>query len=58
MFEFLCALGLQPIEWSQAVKATRTGTPYVGQVLDAAFARAAAACLPLASEWQSFSLSQ
>jgi len=40
MFAFLRALGLQPIEWSEAVLATGRPTPYVGEVLDAAFARA------------------
>ena len=42
MFEFLRSIGLQPIEWSQAVKSTRRAAPYVGEVLDAAFRKAAA----------------
>jgi hypothetical protein len=42
MFAFLQALGLRPIEWSQAVAWTRKGSPYVGEVLDAAFAKARA----------------
>jgi len=40
VFSFLRALGLQPIEWNEAVLATGRPTPYVGEVLDAAFARA------------------
>jgi predicted nucleotide-binding protein len=40
MFVFLRALGLQPIEWNEAVLATGRPNPYVGEVLDAAFARA------------------
>lgn len=36
MFQFLLSIGLQPIEWSQAVKTTKKGTPYVGEVLDVA----------------------
>lgn len=40
MFSFLRALGLQPIEWNEAVLATGRPNPYVGEVLDAAFARA------------------
>lgn len=40
MFTFLRALGLQPIEWNEAVQATGRPTPYVGEVLDVAFARA------------------
>ncbi|MGH2967158.1 MAG: TIR domain-containing protein [Solirubrobacterales bacterium] len=42
MFDFLRALGLLPIEWSQAVLATGRPTPYVGEVLRAAFGRAQA----------------
>jgi predicted nucleotide-binding protein len=40
MFAFLRTLGLQPIEWNEAVLATGRPNPYVGEVLDAAFARA------------------
>lgn len=42
MFAFLRALGLHPIEWSEAVQATGKPTPYIGDILDAAFARAGA----------------
>lgn len=42
MFEFLRAVGLQPIEWTQAVALTGKGSPYIGEVLDAAFAKASA----------------
>jgi predicted nucleotide-binding protein len=42
MFEFLRAMGLQPLEWSQATKATGEATPYVGQILDKAFSMAQA----------------
>ncbi|MBD9698446.1 nucleotide-binding protein [Flavimobilis sp. GY10621] len=38
MFTFLRALGLKPLEWDQAIELTGKGTPYVGEVLDAAFA--------------------
>lgn len=37
MFSFLRSIGLEPIEWSQAVSGTGKGTPYVGEVLDYAF---------------------
>ena len=37
MFGFLRALGLQPIEWTQAVAMTQQGSPYIGQILDVAF---------------------
>lgn len=42
MFDFLRSLDLNPMEWSQAVHLTGSGTPYVGEVLDAAFANAQA----------------
>lgn len=42
MFAFLHAIGLQPIEWSAALAATETASPYIGQALDAAFEQAAA----------------
>jgi predicted nucleotide-binding protein len=42
MFAFLRSIGLSPIEWSNAVKASGSGSPYVGQVLDAAFNQAVA----------------
>ena len=37
MFEFLRSIGLNPIEWSQAVTATGEASPYIGTVLDEAF---------------------
>lgn len=42
MFEFLRAIGLRPIEWSQAIQATGKGSPYIGEVLDVAFGQAQA----------------
>jgi predicted nucleotide-binding protein len=38
MFDFLRAIGLNPIEWNRAISATGSGSPYIGQALDAAFA--------------------
>ena len=40
MFDFLRAIGLQPLEWLQAVKATGKTAPYIGEILDAAFSMA------------------
>ena len=40
MFEFLKAIGLIPLEWSEAIKATGKPNPYVGEILNAAFSRA------------------
>lgn len=42
MFQLLRALGLQPIEWNQAIKMTGEPTPYVGTILETAFREAAA----------------
>jgi hypothetical protein len=42
MFDFLRSINLSPMEWSQAVRLTGEGSPYIGQVLDAAFSNAAA----------------
>jgi hypothetical protein len=40
MFEFLRSIGLAPIEWDQATSFTGKGSPYIGEILDAAFDRA------------------
>lgn len=37
LFTFLRALGLHPVEWSAAVRATGKGSPYIGDVLTTAF---------------------
>lgn len=37
IFEFLRSIGLDPIEWSQAIAMTGKASPYIGEVLDAAF---------------------
>lgn len=42
MFAFLRSIGLNPLEWSKAVKATGEAAPYVGTVLDKAFEKAQA----------------
>lgn len=42
LFQFLRAIGLRPLEWSQAVKLTGRGAPYIGEILDHAFAAAQA----------------
>lgn len=42
LYEFLRALGLNPMEFSHGVKATRTGAPVIKEVLDAMFTKAAA----------------
>lgn len=42
LFDFLRSMGLDPIEWSEAITMTGQGSPYIGGVLDAAFANAQA----------------
>lgn len=42
MFEFLRSIGLDPMEWTKAVDLTGRGSPYIGEVLDAAFDHATA----------------
>ena len=42
VFSFLRAIGLDPIEWSEAVKMTGKAAPYVGEILDMALASARA----------------
>jgi predicted nucleotide-binding protein len=42
IFAFLRALGLMPIEWSQAISMTGQASPYIGDVLDTAFSGAQA----------------
>src|SRR5206468_2612596 len=42
IFDFLRAIGLHPLEWSEAVQLTGEASPYVGRVLDVAFKNAQA----------------
>ena len=42
MFEFLRRLGLKPLEWGDLIAGTGKAAPYVGEVLDYAFAAARA----------------
>jgi predicted nucleotide-binding protein len=42
MFNFLRALGLNPVEWSQAIQATQKPSPYIGEILNTAFGQAQA----------------
>jgi predicted nucleotide-binding protein len=42
LFQFLRAIGLHPLEWTEAVALTKGASPYVGTVLEKAFAAAQA----------------
>lgn len=41
-FSFLRSIGLQPIEWPQAIAATKKASPNIAEILDAAFTQAQA----------------
>lgn len=49
-FSFLRALGLQPIEWSEALKLTGSASPYIGDVLEKAFQEAQAVIVILSPD--------
>jgi predicted nucleotide-binding protein len=40
MFTFLRAIGLEPIEWGEAKNLVNSGSPYINEILHAAFAKA------------------
>ena len=42
MFTFLRSIGLEPIEWNEAVKWTGSGSPHIDEILDVGFNRAQA----------------
>jgi predicted nucleotide-binding protein len=42
LYDFLRAIGLDPLEFSQATRRTEKSAPYVGEILDRAFAEAQA----------------
>jgi len=42
LFDFLRAIDLKPIEWSEAVALTGTPSPFVGEIIDAAMLHAQA----------------
>ena len=50
MFEFLRALHLKPMEWNRMVELTGKGSPYVGEILDRAFEKAAAVVVLLTGD--------
>lgn len=50
LFDFLRAIGLKPIEWSQAITLTGKGSPFIGEVLDAAFQHAQAVVVLLTGD--------
>ena len=50
MFTFLRSIGLEPIEWIEAIKLTGKAAPYIGEVLDVAFSHAQAIVILLTGD--------
>ena len=50
IFEFLRAIDLRPLEWTQVMKKTSQGAPYIGDVLDVAFGQAQAVVVLLTGD--------
>ncbi len=50
LFAFLRAIGLEPIEWNRAIRLTGKASPFVGEILDAAFSHAAAVVVLLTGD--------
>lgn len=49
-FSFLRAIGLQPIEWSEALSLTGKATPYTGEAIESAFKNAQAVVVLLSPD--------
>ncbi len=49
-FTFLRALGLDPLEWTKAIQLTGKASPYIGEILEAAFDQAQAAVVLLSPD--------
>ena len=50
IFEFLRSIGLEPIEWSEAVALTKNPSPYIGNILTEAFNQAQAVIVLLTGD--------
>jgi predicted nucleotide-binding protein len=42
LFDFLRSINLRPLEWNKAIEFSKKPSPYVGEIIDAAFNKAAA----------------
>jgi len=54
LFAFLRAIGLTPLEFSKAIHRTKKAAPYIGEILEAAFAGAAAVVVLLTPDDQAW----
>jgi predicted nucleotide-binding protein len=50
IFTFLRALGLEPLEWTVAIQLTGKASPYIGEILEAAFNHAQAVAVLLSPD--------
>jgi predicted nucleotide-binding protein len=50
IFTFLHSLGLEPLEWTMAIQLTGKSSPYIGEILEAAFNHAQAAVVLLSPD--------
>jgi predicted nucleotide-binding protein len=50
MFDFLRAIGLEPIEWNKAIALTRKPTPYIQDIISTAFKEAQAVLVLLSGD--------
>jgi predicted nucleotide-binding protein len=50
MFTFLRSVGLEPIEWAEAVMMTGKASPYIGEILETAFSKAQAIVVLLSGD--------
>ncbi len=50
VFTFLRSLGLEPLEWTKAIQLTGKASPYIGEILEAAFNHAQAAVVLLSPD--------
>lgn len=58
LFEFLRAIGLRPIEWSQAVELTAKAAPSISEILERAFGQAAAVVVLLTGDDEAHLISE
>lgn len=50
LFDFLRSIGLQPLEWSQALAASGKGAPFIGEVLDRTYSQVRAVVVLLTGD--------
>ena len=51
LFTFLRAIGLHPLEWTELVKATGKGSPYIGEILEKGFSEVKAVVVLMSPDY-------